>query len=553
MRQKLLRVGASELKYEIRGIVEKAEKIKANGQEILWENIGDPIQKHCQVPEWMKDTIKDLLSQNDTYSYSHSKGVPETRKYLAKKTNELKGVQINSEDILFFNGLGDAISKIYDYILPTSRIIGPSPAYSTHSSAEAAHANHEPITYNLDPANKWYPDLDDLYNKIKYNPSIVGILIINPDNPTGMVYPVNTLNRIVEMAREFDLFLISDEIYQNITYNNTEVVTLAEVIGDVPGIALKGVSKEFPWPGARCGWAEFYNRKADPDFDKLCTTLENAKMIEGRFINVQDEAQVAKVAIIGNKIKKDVFNTVETPIGEFIAISGIPFKIIGVYKEYEDREEERIYIPITTAQRIFNGGDKVNNLSYTLPPVENFEQAVEQAVAFKENLRGYLQQVQIIAPEDTSALEVWSAMEEAKRYYGLTNNIKLFFWFVGVCTIIAGVVGVSNIMLIVVRERTREIGIRKAMGAKPWSIIGMILQEAVFITTIAGFTGFIVSMGLLELVGPNIEIDYVVNPSVDFKVAMTMVVVLILAGTLAGFVPAWRAAKIQVIEALRDE
>ncbi|MBT8187484.1 MAG: ABC transporter permease [Croceitalea sp.] len=281
--------------------------------------------------------------------------------------------------------------------------------------------------------------------------------------------------------------------------------------------------------------------------------IENAKIIEGRFLNLQDESQVSKVAIIGNKIKKDVFNSIDTPIGEFITISGIPFKIIGVYKEYEDREEERIYIPITTAQRVFNGGDKVNNLSYTLPPAKNFNEAVEQAVAFKENLKSYLQQAQTIAPEDTSALEVWSAMEEAKRYYSLTNNIKLFFWFVGICTIIAGVVGVSNIMLIVVRERTREIGIRKAMGAKPWSIVGMILQEAVFVTTIAGFTGFIVSMGLLELIGPNVEIDYVVNPSVDFSVAMTMVLVLILAGTLAGFVPAWRAAKIQVIEALRDE
>jgi aspartate/methionine/tyrosine aminotransferase len=280
LRQRLLRIGASELKYEIRGIVEKAERIKANGQEILWENIGDPIQKHCQVPEWMKDTIKDLLSQNDTYGYSHSKGVPETRKFLAERTNELNGVQITFEDILFFNGLGDAISKIYDYILPTSRIIGPSPAYSTHSSAEAAHANHEPITYKLDPKNSWYPDLDDLHNKIKYNPSIVGILIINPDNPTGMVYPEATLRRIVEIAEEFDLFLISDEIYQNITYNNTTVKTLAEVIGKVPGIAMKGISKEFPWPGARCGWIEFYNRNSDEDFDMLCKTLENAKMIE---------------------------------------------------------------------------------------------------------------------------------------------------------------------------------------------------------------------------------------------------------------------------------
>jgi len=281
--------------------------------------------------------------------------------------------------------------------------------------------------------------------------------------------------------------------------------------------------------------------------------IENASMVEGRFINYQDEVNAGKVAVIGKKIKQDVFNEVETPIGEFIDISGIPFKIIGVYKEMEDREEERIYIPITTAQKAFNGGNRVNNMSFALPPVENFDQAVAQAINFKNGLREYLQQVHTIAPDDTSAMEVWSAMEEAKRYYGLTNNIKLFFWFVGICTIIAGVVGVSNIMMIVVKERTREIGIRKALGAKPWSIIGMILHEAIFVTAISGFAGLIFSMALLELVGPNIEVDYVLNPSVNFNVAFSTVIVLILAGTLAGFVPAYRAAKVKVIESLRDE
>ena len=281
--------------------------------------------------------------------------------------------------------------------------------------------------------------------------------------------------------------------------------------------------------------------------------IENCEMIDGRFINYQDEQSTAKVAIIGKKIRTDVFNEVDTPIGEYIDISGIPFKIIGVYKEYEDREEERIYIPITSAQRVFNGGDRVNNMSFTLPPVENFDQAVAQAIDFKDNLRSYLQQVHTVAPDDTSAVEVWSAMEEAKRYYSLTGNIKLFFWFVGVCTIIAGVVGVSNIMLIVVKERTREIGIRKALGANPWSIIGMILHEAIFVTAISGFGGLIFSMALLEVVGPHIEIDYVVNPSVNFAVAFTTVIVLIIAGTLAGFFPAWRAARVHTIEALRDE
>ncbi len=281
--------------------------------------------------------------------------------------------------------------------------------------------------------------------------------------------------------------------------------------------------------------------------------IEGPKMREGRFINYQDEISTGKVAIIGNKIKKDVFTNVDSPLGEFIDISGIPFKIVGVFGEMRDREEERIYIPITTAQRVFNGGNRINNMSFTLPPVENFDQAVAQAVDFKNNLSTYLQQAHIVAPDDNAAVEVWSAMEEAKRYYGLTGNIKLFFWFVGICTIIAGVVGVSNIMLIVVRERTREIGIRKALGAKPWSIVGMILHESIFVTAISGFAGLIVSMGLLELVGPNVEVDYVVNPSVSFNVAFSTVLVLILAGTLAGFVPAWRAAKVQVVESLKEE
>ena len=281
--------------------------------------------------------------------------------------------------------------------------------------------------------------------------------------------------------------------------------------------------------------------------------IENAKMSEGRFLNYKDEVTTAKVAIIGNKIKRDVFKDLETPLGEYINISGVLFKIVGTYSEREDREEERIYIPITTAQRVFNGGDRINNMSYTLPMEENFDLAVVQATAFKEKLQAHLQKVHTVAPEDTGAIQVWSALEEAKRYYSLVGNIKFFFWFVGICTIIAGVVGVSNIMLIVVKERTREIGIRKALGAKPWSIVGMILQESIFVTAISGFAGLIFSMGLLEIVGPYIEVDYILNPSVNFNVALSTVFVLIFAGAVAGFFPAWRAASIHTIEALRDE
>ena len=281
--------------------------------------------------------------------------------------------------------------------------------------------------------------------------------------------------------------------------------------------------------------------------------IENAKMSEGRFINHTDEISTAKVAVIGNKIRRDVFKEVEEPLGEFIEISGIPFKIIGFFGEQEEREEEVIFIPITTAQRVFNGGDRINTMAFTLPRMENFNQAASQAIQFKDDLRSYLQQVHSVAPDDTSGIGIWSALEEAKRYYSLTGNIKFFFWFVGICTIIAGVVGVSNIMLIVVKERTREIGIRKALGAKPWAIVGMILHESIFVTAISGFGGLIFSMGLLELIGPHVEVDYIVNPSVNFNVALSTVLVLILAGTIAGFFPAWRAARIHTIEALRDE
>ncbi len=280
MRQALIRPGASELSYEIREIVKKADRLSETGQHIYWENIGDPIQKNASIPDWIKQIISDLAQEDKSYGYSHSMGVKSTRNFLADKNNQLAGAQIDSNDIIFFNGLGDGISTLYQFIIPTSRIIGPSPAYSTHSSGEAAHANAAPLTYKLDPANNWLPDIEDLRNQVRYNPGIVGILIINPDNPTGMVYPRPVLEEIVGIAKEYGLFLICDEIYGAITYNGAEHIALAEVIKDVPGIALKGMSKDVPWPGSRCGWMEFYNKDKDAEFLRLCETLASAKMLE---------------------------------------------------------------------------------------------------------------------------------------------------------------------------------------------------------------------------------------------------------------------------------
>jgi len=280
MRQPLVSAGASELSYEIREIVKKADQLVEIGQKIYWENIGDPIQKNWQIPDWIKEIIAELVFDNKTYGYSHSMGDKAVRQFIADQNNKLPGARITADDIIFFNGLGDGISTLYQFIKPESRIIGPSPAYSTHSSGEAAHANSTPLTYPLNPARRWLPDIDALYNQVQYNPNIVGILVINPDNPTGMVYPREVLIDIVHIARQFDLFLLFDEIYGQITYNGAKHIWLSEVIEDVPGISMQGVSKDMPWPGSRCGWMEFYNRGSDTRFNKLFNTLSNAKMLE---------------------------------------------------------------------------------------------------------------------------------------------------------------------------------------------------------------------------------------------------------------------------------
>ncbi len=280
MRNNIVSLGADELKYEIREIVAVAKEFGKLGKEILWENIGDPVQKGEKIPDWIKEIVVEANRQDASYAYSPTKGLESTREFLAQWANKNGKVHITKEDIIFFNGLGDAISKIYGQLKREYRVIGPSPAYSTHSSAEASHAGAEYISYNLDPHKLWYPDLTDLRMKVKYNPAISGILVINPDNPTGAVYPKEVLQEIVAIAREYDLFIVCDEIYINMAYNGKKAVALAEVIGDVCGISMKGISKELPWPGSRCGWIEVYNQKNDPVFTKYVKSIVDDKMLE---------------------------------------------------------------------------------------------------------------------------------------------------------------------------------------------------------------------------------------------------------------------------------
>ncbi|MCX5863696.1 MAG: pyridoxal phosphate-dependent aminotransferase [Deltaproteobacteria bacterium] len=280
MRTDILHSGAGELTYEIRNIVIVGEKLQKLGTKVYWENIGDPVAKGEKIPQWMKQVVSDLVMEDATYGYCPTRGMLATREFLAAKTNKRGGAQIGPDDIIFFNGLGDAISKVFGFLRPTARVVVPSPSYTTHSSAEAAHAGDRPVTYWLNPNNYWYPDLDDLEKRIKYNPAVAGILIINPDNPTGAVYPEEILRGMVALARKYDLFVICDEVYQAIIYNGQKTLPLAEVIGDVPAICMRGISKEMPWPGSRCGWIEVYNGDRDPMFAKYVTSILNAKMVE---------------------------------------------------------------------------------------------------------------------------------------------------------------------------------------------------------------------------------------------------------------------------------
>jgi aspartate/methionine/tyrosine aminotransferase len=292
MRRDILHPGAGELKYEIREIVGFAKSLGKWNIPIHWENIGDPVQKGEPVADWIKDIVREKAGENLSYAYSETEGVRSTREFLSDLANrrpviELPGSAsasvrspVKAEDILFFNGLGDAVAKVFGFLRREARVLGPSPAYSTLSSAEAAHSGYEHLTYRLDPQKDWMPDMNDVELKVKYNDSIAGILLINPDNPTGAVYPVEVLLEFVRIARNYGLFIVCDETYANIVYGGARTAALSQVIGDVPALAMRSISKEIPWPGARCGWTEVYNRKADHRFDAYVKSLLDSKRLE---------------------------------------------------------------------------------------------------------------------------------------------------------------------------------------------------------------------------------------------------------------------------------
>ena len=282
--------------------------------------------------------------------------------------------------------------------------------------------------------------------------------------------------------------------------------------------------------------------------------VESIYMNTGRFLTDKDIENKSKVVVVGIYVARDFFEDYTKAVGETISIDGIHYKVIGIYSDPGgERDESKLFIPNSNVISLFSDPTNIGSFLMTLNPEDDFDVAESKAAKFVEQYTNYLKKANIVHPEDEKAIQSNNTLEHAKKFIELNLMIKLFFWGIGILTLIAGIVSVSNIMLIIVKERTKEIGIRKALGAQPNSIIAMILHESIFVTTVSGFIGLFCSIGLLMLIAPKIETPFIYNPSVDFGVAVSAVILLIVAGAIAGFIPARHASRIKPIIALRDE
>lgn len=295
-------------------------------------------------------------------------------------------------------------------------------------------------------------------------------------------------------------------------------------------------------------YGSFFLSPCHPDYG----FIKEVDMVQGRFLNTIDIKEFRKVAVIGEKVKAALFKGTDTSaMGKYVKINGVIFQVVGIFRDYSrnDDEQKRVYIPITTAQRVFQGENVINQISFTTGDASE-----DEADLMINKSKALLAKMHTFDIDDNRAIFVWNKNEEVRKFKALFSGIRLFIWIIGIGTIIAGIVGVSNIMMIVVKERTKEIGIRKSLGATPWSIVALIMQEAIAITSFAGYIGLVLGVGLLELIAKNVPpSEFFRNPEADFSVALMATLLLILAGATAGFFPAMKAAKVKPVEALRDE
>jgi len=279
--------------------------------------------------------------------------------------------------------------------------------------------------------------------------------------------------------------------------------------------------------------------------------LQPMDVIHGRLLNQFDLNQKRKVAVIGAKVANDLYEPGEEVIGSNIRINGVYFTVVGAIKtkksgrEAED-DAQSIFIPLSSFQQAFNHGNWVGY--YGFMPIDGVSVAELEAKVMK-----VLKERHRIHPDDEFAFGTSNNEEEFAEYANVFSGINFLIWFVGTLTLVAGVIGISNIMLVIVKERTKEIGIRRAIGASPWSIVSQIILEALVLTSMAGYIGIVLGVWVVEFAGPLIEDDSFKNPEVNFQTILIALSVLIISGCFAGFIPAYRALEIKPVDALRTE
>jgi putative ABC transport system permease protein len=277
--------------------------------------------------------------------------------------------------------------------------------------------------------------------------------------------------------------------------------------------------------------------------------IEKTIMMKGRYINEDDVMNKTKNIVIGRLVAKDLFKD-EEPIGKYLEMGTSAFKVVGVFQDQSgDREERLIYMPYTTRQLIEKNNDKINSIIVSYRP----ELGYASALIFEKQLRLFLKKKKDIDPRDNNGIRIRNIADQVKQNQQFASVLQIIVAFVGIGTLIAGIIGISNIMVFVVKERTKELGIRKALGATPKSVIGMVLQESIFITTLSGILGMISGIALLGKIGDRLEQFFIIDPYIDNFTALIATVLLILFGAIAGYIPAKRAARIKPIVALRDE
>ena len=282
--------------------------------------------------------------------------------------------------------------------------------------------------------------------------------------------------------------------------------------------------------------------------------IDPCTILKGRFLNMKDINEQRKVVVIGERVHEVLFDPEENALGEYIKINGIYFQVIGVFRSkhsggWGNHQNSSIYMPLTTMQKAYNFGNMVGWFGMTAKPGVKVKKVEEKAISL-------LKAAHYVHPDDDMAIGHENVSEQFKQFNGIFMGIAIVVWIVGLGTLFAGVVGVSNIMLVVVRERTQEFGIQRAIGATPWKIISQLILESVFLTTLAGYIGLFFGIGLIELVGkalPPDAVDVFYSPEVSLKVAFSALLILIFSGILAGIIPARKAVSMKPIDAIRSE